>query len=218
MQESPAFNNAWHPLCSISMASTKWFRFQRSHLVGGTLRFQKPAKRLGWRISASAIWAFLANPKEGISMSILGSIRSLSLKNSYRQEYSARLNSYYTCLLNWTNNKTEQRETELALASIRLDEIQKGWSIPYFWMSLMTTAGNFLTRPREQARTANVTDRSCVAGLSRSVVTAPPRVAPKVDLDRTIARQERIEALPSMVPVTPVQGTCLYAASNMFRK
>ncbi len=151
-------------------------------------------------------------------MSLFRSIRTHWLKNVHSAEYTSRLNLYYRCLLNWSHYQSPRRESALALASIRLDEMEKGWGFLSPRNSLANSVGDFFTRQIGKALTRDITQRSCLAGLSRSVVTAPPKVTLKAHTAEPMVRYERVEALAPRLPAATIQRTSVYASSNMFRK
>ncbi len=153
-------------------------------------------------------------------MSLFHSIRTHWLRNVHSAEYTSRLNTYYRCLLNWSHYQSPQRERALALASIRLEEMEKGWSFLHPWDSLANTVENLFSRPKAKAQAPVAPERSCLAGLARAVVAAPPQVALKVrppDGEPLLGCEPLKALVPAISPPT-IQRTSIYASSNMFRK
>jgi hypothetical protein len=131
------------------------------------------------------------------------SLISLFPGNSYDPEYAAYLDSYRSCLLDYSHHPSPQAESALTLASLRLDEMQKGWRFPLLGNPLMIAIGNLFNRQNSHARIAEAAARSCVIGLSRPVVAAPPVVALEPYTDRAGVNLEPID---QSVPVPAGTG------------
>jgi hypothetical protein len=132
-------------------------------------------------------------------VSLLPQVTTHFLGNDYSPESTSFLNSCCRCLLDWSHYRKQQAETALALASLRLNEMQTGWSFRHLWNPIVTTVGNLFTRPDSNAQIAEESARSCLAGLSRLVVTAEPKVAPKPDTDGAIGSVPDLEPQPPLL-------------------
>jgi hypothetical protein len=123
-------------------------------------------------------------------VSSLSNVKALSLGNDYSPEYIPYLNSYWRRLLDWSHYQSQKVESALALASARLNEMHWDWSFLHRWKPLAMAVAGLFTNRYKYAKIAEESARSCLVGLSRSVVTAEPKVFVKPLSDTGIVRYE----------------------------
>lgn len=175
-----------------------------------------------WLLSTYAIWSLLIQRPGGITVHFLHRVRTLFLGNSYSPECTSYFNSYCRSLLDWSHYRNQQAVSALTLASLRIDEVPRGWSFPHRLNSPLRTLGNHFirlrgwcllrlgkpfstpvgnpfNRPDKRAQVAEESAQSCLLGLARSVVTTIPKVAPKPDYDEAIVSVLDLEPQPHLL-------------------
>ncbi len=125
-------------------------------------------------------------------MPLLRHVRTLFLGNNYSPENTLSVDSFGRCSLDWSPYQNQQADSALALPSPRLGKMQVDWSFLHRWKPLVMAVVNLFTNRYKYAKIAEEAAHSCLLGLSRSVVTAEPKLFLKPLSDTAIVSYAQV--------------------------